>query len=219
MIRACIFDMDGTVLDTVETICYFVNETLAKYGARGISVDECRLFVGNGARRLIERAVASRGIAPTLIPQIIDEYNVAYAANPTYLTRPYDDVCELIAALRHRGISVGIASNKPHFVTRPLAEHFFGDSVGAVLGARDGVPLKPDPSAARAVLEALGASPTECAYIGDTGVDMQTGKNLGATLVVGVSWGFREREELAANGADVIVNEPLQILREVARID
>ena len=109
-------------------------------------------------------------------------------------------------------------ANKPDFLTRPLAERFFGALVDEAVGGKDGVRLKPHPDAVLLLLESFGADTSECAYIGDTSVDMQTGKNLGARITIGVPWGFRSVDELASNGADVIVNNPLQILDEVSKL-
>ena len=219
MIKACIFDMDGTVLDTIGTITYFVNVTLEKFGIRKISEDECKIFVGNGARLLIERTLKSRGLEDEkLICEVLDSYNAAYDADPNYMTKPFDKITELLAALRAHGIKVGIVSNKPDFITRPLSEHFFGELVDLTVGGREGVPLKPSPDAVLEMLESLGAAPSELVYVGDTGTDMQTGKNAGAYLTVGVLWGFRKESELRENGADVIVNNPLQILDEVIKL-
>ena len=218
MIKACIFDMDGTVLDTITTITYFVNETLKKFGIREISEEECKIFVGNGARILIERALESRGCNPEMLEEVLTSYNAAYNANPLYKTAPFDGITELISALKARGIKIGIVSNKPDFLTRPIARDFFGELVDLAVGGRDGVALKPAPDAVLNMLEQFFVSPGECAYVGDTGVDMQTAKNVGARLAVGVLWGFRKENELLENGADVIVSRPEEILNEVLKL-
>ncbi|MBQ7332815.1 MAG: HAD family hydrolase [Clostridia bacterium] len=220
MIKACIFDMDGTVLDTIGTITYYVNITLRKFGIREISEDECKKFVGNGAKILIERTLKSRGILDAeLLSSVLESYNSAYDENPTYLTAPYEEILDLLSALKSRGIKIGIVSNKPDFLTRPLSERFFGTLIDLAVGGKEGVPLKPAPDSVLGMLKDFGVSPTECAYIGDTGVDMKTGKNAGAVLTVGVLWGFRTTLELLESGADVLVDRPLKILDEVLNID
>ena len=220
MIKACIFDMDGTVLDTITTITYFVNETLKKFEIPEISEDECKIFVGNGARILIERTLKSRGIEDEkLISTVLDAYNAAYDANPTYKTEPFSGIPELLAELKARKIKVGIVSNKLDFITRPLSVRSFGELVDLTFGGKEGVPLKPAPDAVLSMLKEFGVEASECVYVGDTGVDMQTGKNLKARLTVGVTWGFRSLAELLENGADVTVNSPDEILREVLRLD
>ncbi len=218
MIKACIFDMDGTVLDTITTITHYVNLTLKKFGIREISEDECKIFVGNGAKILIERTLKSRGVSLDMLTEILDSYNAAYDEDPNYLTAPFDGICELLSELKSRNIKVGIVSNKPDFLTRPLAERFFGSLVDLTVGGKEGVALKPAPDAVLSMLKELGASSDECVYVGDTGVDMKTGKNVGARLTVGVLWGFRTKEELVDNGADVIAEKPKEILDEVLRL-
>lgn len=210
--------MDGTVLDTITTITYYVNETLKKFGIREISEDECKVFVGNGARILIERIFESRKCDRAMLEDVLASYNAAYDENPVYKTAPFDGILDLLSALKARGIKVGIVSNKPDFLTRPLARDFFGELVDLAVGGKEGVPLKPAPDAVLNMLKELSVSPDECAYIGDTGVDMQTGTNVGAALTIGVLWGFRKKEELVSHGADVIVTRPEEILGEVLKI-
>lgn len=210
--------MDGTVLDTITTITYYVNETLKKFGIREISEDECKVFVGNGARILIERIFESRKCDRAMLEEVLASYNAAYDENPVYKTAPFDGILDLLSALKARGIKVGIVSNKPDFLTRPLARDFFGELVDLAVGGKEGVPLKPAPDAVLNMLKELSVSPEECAYIGDTGVDMQTGTNVGAALTIGVLWGFRKKEELVSHGADVIVTRPEEILGEVLKI-
>ncbi len=220
MIKACVFDLDGTILDTIGTICHFVNVTLDKFSIRRISIEECKIFVGNGAKILIDRTLKSRGIDdPVLKKQVLDDYNAAYNSDPYFMTSPFRGIPELIASLREMGIGIAVVSNKPDFLTRPIVSRFFGDSVDVTFGGRDGVPLKPAPDAVCEAISILGAEGFETVYIGDTGTDMQTGRALGAALVVGVLWGFREEDELRRDGADVIVSYPSEILTEVQKVN
>ena len=212
--------MDGTVLDTIGTITYYVNVTLKKFGIKEISEDECKIFVGNGAKLLIDRTLKSREVYDVdLASRVLESYNLAYDENPTYLTRPFEKIIELLEELKKRNIKIGIVSNKPDFLTRPLAERYFGSLVDSTVGGKDGVPLKPSPDSVLNILSEFGCEPTQLAYIGDTGTDMETGNNAGAALTVGVLWGFRSEEELRHFGADVIVKHPLEILDEVLKID
>ena len=216
MIKACVFDLDGTILDTIGTICHFVNATLEKFNIEKISIDECKIFVGNGARTLIERTLASRGITDSqTIQQVLDDYNALYNSDPYYMTAPFQGITELITSLREMGIGIAVVSNKPQFLTRPIVSRFFGSLVDVTFGGREDVPLKPAPDSTAEAISLLGAESWETVYVGDTGTDMQTGRALGAALVIGVLWGFREEPELIANGADVIVSHPLEILRKI----
>lgn len=215
-IKVCLFDLDGTVLDTIHAITDFVNTTFAAFSLAPITEEECKIFVGDGARRLIVRALASKGVTdPGFVETILSAYNQAYNADPLRLTAPFEGILPLFRALRARGIRIGILSNKPESATVPLVRHFFGDLADITHGGREGVPLKPDPTVCFAMLNELGASPKETAYIGDTNVDMKTGKALGAALTIGVLWGFRSKEELISGGADVIVTDPCQILEQI----
>lgn len=220
MIKACVFDMDGTVLDTIGTITYYVNKTLEEFSLSPITIDECKVFVGNGARLLIERTMHSKGIdEPETVNKVLARYDALYNSDPLYLTDAFPGIHKLFEELKLRGISIAIVSNKQDFLTRPISERFFGKSVAVTIGGREGVRLKPHPDSVLEALSVIGAEPSETVYVGDTGVDMQTGKNVGARLTVGVLWGFRSERELWENGADVVVNEALQILDEVLKLD
>ncbi len=216
MIKCCIFDLDGTVLDTINTITYYVNITLEKHGIEKITVDECKYFAGNGARLLIERSLASKGITDEeTIAALLDEYNAAYNANTRYLTKPFDDINDLLLSLKEHGIKIAVISNKPNPTVQPIIDCFFKDVFDVALGGLEGVPLKPDPAVPRLVLEKLGISERETAWIGDTSVDVQTGKNLGVSLNIGVLWGFRKIDELVGAGADIVVERADEILSAV----
>ncbi len=212
MIKYCIFDLDGTLLNTLPTILYYLNDTLAAFGYPSATEEECKRYVGDGAYKLIERALADRGERDVaVIERVLSVYKQAYDDAPLYLTEPYEGICELLSALSSAGVMLGVVSNKPDFATRKVVSSFFGDRFSYVVGARDGVPLKPSPDSAVELVCKMGGAPSECAFIGDTGVDIVTGKNMGAALSIGVLWGFRDEGELCSAGADATVSHPNEI--------
>lgn len=211
-IRACLFDLDGTLLDTLPSIRHFLNASLTAAGIAPLTVEQTRRFVGDGARRLVERALLAGDAPLSLLPEVLPRYNATYDASFSYLTAPYPGIPEALAALSRAGLSVAVLSNKPDPTTRQLVQHFFADSVQVAYGAREGIALKPDPAAPLALCEELGVRPDEVAYFGDTAVDIHTGHAFGAALTVGVLWGFREREELCEAGADRLLISPSQIV-------
>ena len=216
MIKCCVFDLDGTLLDTIATITYYVNLVFSKRNIEKITEHECKYFVGSGAKLLISRALKSRGIEDEkLAAEILGEYSAAYSADTLYLTEPYADIEEMLSLLAEKGIKLAVLSNKPDVHTKDLVAKFFPSVFKTVQGAAAGVALKPSPDALFAIFARLSVSPREVLYIGDSEVDMQTGRNAGAGKTVGVSWGFRTREELIESGADVICDSPLEILKEV----
>ena len=205
MIKAVIFDLDGTVLDTIITITHFVNKTLQKYGISSITESECKMFIGDGARKLIERSLASKGIFDEkALGKILPEYNSAYDENPFYLTEKYEGVESLLFELKSSGIKLGVISNKPHPTTVSAIAHFYPNIFDAVVGGKDGVPLKPSREAGEAMLAELGALAEEVIYVGDSGVDMTFGKAIGAAYTLGAGWGFRGKDELLSAGADCV---------------
>lgn len=208
--------MDGTVLNTLPSITFFMDRTLKKFGLPAIGEENCRRFVGNGARVLVARVFDYLGLDKgdaALFDAIYRDYKEGYDADPLYLTKPYPGILSLLTSLREAEIGVGIVSNKPHTAVLPLARHFFGDLVGEVQGAADGLPLKPDPAAVRQVMHCLGGTESSTAYVGDSEVDIATGHALGAARTIGVLWGFREKEKLA--GADLLVSHAEEILPAV----
>lgn len=217
MIKACVFDMDGTVSDTINSIAYFGNNALEKYGLKGYAPDAYKLMVGNGASILVRRMVEGNGCTDEEVyKQVLKEYNTTYDNDFLYLTEPYDGILELLDALRARGILTAVLSNKPHNTTLKVAEALFGDRFDVVFGQREGKPIKPDPTVLNEILADWGISPDECMYLGDTGTDMQTGKG-GKAFTVGVLWGFRSEQELRENGADAIISTPDEALQYLER--
>ena len=213
MTKLCIFDLDGTVLDTVKTIAYYGNYALSKHGIEPIAVKEYNYFAGNGAVNLIKRALRFRdALTDETFEKVFADYNTAYTANTSYLIAPFEGIVETLDAIKAKGIKMAILSNKPHFATCGVITSLFGEGYfDVVYGQREGVPIKPDPTAVLGILQELGAKPEECLYVGDTGTDMRTGKNANLPTV-GVTWGFRGKEELLEGGADMIIDKPQQLL-------
>lgn len=216
MSKCVIFDLDGTILDTISAITYFVNKTFIAEGIEPIGEDDCKYYAGNGARKLIERSLASRGITDEeSIARILEIYKASYDADPLYLTKPFDGIPELLRDLRAAGYKLAVVSNKPHTASYPIVKHFFGDAFDGVSGALDGVPIKPDPTLPQRVLSEFGVECGDSIFVGDTYVDMETGRNLGSSKVIGVLWGFRKREELEGAGADAVVSTAYELFREI----
>ena len=206
-INCAVFDLDGTLLNTIKTITHYLNFALQKSGLSPVSEQECSGFVGDGVRMLILRAIEARGeYTDSLFARMLEDYNTAYDAEPHHLTEVYEGVGEMLRTLAESGVRLAVLSNKPHFATCATIERFFPDTFDVVLGGREGVPLKPNPTALIDAIASLGASPAQCAYIGDSDVDMLTARNAGVALSVGASWGYRSREVLIESGADCIAD-------------
>lgn len=203
-----LFDMDGTLLDTLDDLTAAVDHTLARYGYPLRSRDEVRQGLGNGAARLIA-AMLPDGEATPCFGAILTDYRAWYQAHPCDLTRPYPGVPELLAALRQLGCKVAIVTNKPHGAARALGERFFPGVL--TIGEEAGIPRKPAPDMVQRALDALHAPREGAVYVGDSEVDIQTARNAGLPAI-GVAWGFRGREALLAAGADMIAERAEELL-------
>ena len=213
MYKACIFDLDGTLTDTLESLVFSVNKTMEEIGLPGITEDQCRRFVGNGAKVLIEKTLQACGDEKLdYFEQAMNAYLRIFDANCTYHVKPYNGVTKLLKDLKERGIRLAVLSNKPDRQAVHVVETIFGEEVfDQVHGQRDGVPRKPDPAAVLQIASGLGAVPEETVYIGDSEVDLETGKAAGMKTVL-VSWGFRGRDALRRAGAECIVDSAEEIL-------
>ena len=213
MIKLAIFDLDGTLLNTIGDLAASCDAVLWQNGLPQHTTDEYRQMIGGGIRRLVEAAIPEHLRLPEYLEKVRQDFMAYYVEHIDIHTRPYDGIPALVAALTERGVKVAVASNKFQSGTEQLVRTFFPDvEFVAVLGQRDGVPLKPDPQIDLEIIAAAGVEPSETMHIGDSGVDMQTACAAGVKAV-GVTWGFRSREELAEGGADVIVDTPEQILQ------
>ena len=212
MFKGIIFDLDGTLLDTIETIAYYGNTTLEKFGFKSIDTKKYNYMAGLGAKHLVKSMLSESGSEDEeVFERVFLDYNKSYNVDPLYKTEVYDGINELICNAKKHDMKLAVLSNKPHEATVDVINNFFDNGTFDIcFGAREGVPLKPDPTPAIAVANKLGLSPEECIYVGDTDVDMKTGKGAGF-YTVGVLWGFRDRQELEENGADIIVSRPEEI--------
>ena len=211
-IHAFIFDLDGTLADTVEDIAAAVNRALVHHGAAPHPLSAFRAFVGAGAENLIARALGEG--SPLAVTDVLATYRQVYAEEMFKRSRPFPGVESLLEALVARGHPVAVLSNKPHAATVNMVEGLFGRfRLAPVFGDRPGVPRKPDPLSALEVAALLGREPAGCLFVGDTGIDMETASRAGM-VGVGVTWGFRP-EELDRSGARHVVSRPEDILRLV----
>ena len=209
-ITTAIFDLDGTLLNTLGDLSDSVNAAILRRGFPAVTEEQTRERVGNGVRQLIARSLPE-GSSETLIDECLDDFRTAYESRMMNRTQPYDGVTPLLRELRKSGVAVGVLSNKYDLAAKSLIRHYFGDLVQITLGERPGVPRKPDPTSALELLRQLGGNAGETLYIGDSAVDMQTAKNAGLTAV-GVTWGFRDAYTLREAGADALVNDPAELL-------
>ncbi len=202
MYKACIFDMDGTLLNTLDSIAYFGNMGLAEAGLTPLPVERYKGLIGNGVKALLSGMVkAAGGEADSSSMSVISKaYNTAYENDPLFLITAYDGIEALLQKLKRDGVKLAVLSNKPDNVTTVIAAQSFPGVFDIVCGQRDGVPRKPDPTALNSMISQLGVNKEDVLYIGDSGVDMQTAAATGVKPC-GVLWGFRSEEELRENGA------------------
>jgi len=208
--KLIIFDMDGTILDTLEDLTDSLNFALKKSGMPKRSLSEVREFVGNGIRKLIERAVPAN--TPTdIVNRVLADFSEHYRQNCANKTSPYDGIPEVLSALRKRGAQTAVVSNKVDFAVQQLSVQYFDGLFDMAVGEREGVRKKPAPDAIYAVLGHFGLEKNDALYIGDSEVDIQTAANAGMDCIC-VGWGFREEDFLLRNGAAVVLNKPDDIL-------
>lgn len=210
-IKLVIFDLDGTLLNTLEDLCFCGNHILEKHGYPTHPLDAYRYFVGNGIMKLVERALPDDVKDPGLVTQIYEEFMEFYQVHKMDKTAPYEGITQLLSSLVQAGIKVAVASNKAHEAMDELMHHYFpGIAFSAILGKRANVPPKPAPDIIFDILQMAQVPAENTLYAGDTEVDMTTARNAGLKKV-GVLWGFRPESELVAAGADFIVQSPMDI--------
>ena len=211
--QACIFDLDGTLLDTLQDLANSVNIALEDFGQPVRTVEEVRAFVGNGVRKLMQRAVPE-GTDEDLGERIYERFLEVYDREKNHYTKPYDGILELIALLKARGIACAVLSNKNDDAVAALCEAHFPNCFEFTQGMRPGVAPKPAPDALFALCTRMGINPEDAVYIGDSEVDVKTAQAAGMRLVA-VTWGFRRREMLAKTGAKEMIDAPRELIEKL----
>ncbi|MBQ2075217.1 MAG: HAD family hydrolase [Muribaculaceae bacterium] len=213
MKQLAIFDLDGTLLNTIKDLGEAVNFALDKNGFHTHSIASYPFFVGNGVRRLIERSLPEDARKQsTVVETMLRDFKQYYNEHNTDRTQPYDGMPELLHQLQEQGVKLAVASNKYQQATEKIIGHFFADiDWVAVVGQQEGVPVKPDPSIIFMILSQAKVAKQDTLYVGDSGIDMEAARRA-CVDSVGVTWGFRPVKELKENHANVIINKPIDIL-------
>ena len=219
MIKAVIFDLDGTVSDTVSTIAHFGNMALEHYGLPRIDTEKYKYFAGDGKVVLLHRMLEYHNAdTEEMFKKIEEKYDAEYEADPIYITKPFDGIIDELKKLKERGIKLAILSNKPDNVTIMVARQLFGDLFDIVHGKRENIATKPNPEGTIMLMEELGVTAEECVFVGDTNVDIFTAKNADMKSI-GVLWGFRDEKELSSAKADYIIEKTSEIFNTILKIE
>jgi len=209
--KGVIFDLDGTLLDTIEDITFTLNLVLSRRGYRQYSEEECKMMVGDGMEVLVRRAVPEIAGDDRAINDLIQEYRREYAATYKQHSRPYPGIIEVLTRIKEAGLKTAVLSNKSHEFTVRMTRELLPFDFEVILGAKPGTPVKPDPEPIKQVLQGLKLSASEVIYVGDTSVDMETARVAGI-FAAGALWGFRDAEELLRSGARVLLKTPNDLL-------
>ena len=211
MLKAIFFDLDGTLVNSIDDLADASNAALAQLGFPTHAVDKYRYFIGDGMRKLIERILPEAERNDEMIDKCHKIFRSFYDKNYLNKTAAYDGIEEMLGKLKQEGYKLVVVSNKVDVMAKRIVEEIFSDVFDFTSGKVDNLPTKPDPTLTLSIMEEMGLEPFECAFVGDSGMDMKTGVNTGA-VPIGVSWGFREKEELLENGAEYIIDAPIHIL-------
>lgn len=213
MKKAVIFDLDGTLADTIASITYCGNLALSRFGLPSFGEEDYKHFVGDGAAMLIRRALLAAGDERLEhFDEVYETYLEIFAKDCMYQVKPYEGICALLEELKHLSVRIAVLSNKPDRDSLRVVEALFGKGYfDFVQGQREDIPRKPDPAGVYRIMEAFVLPAGDFLYVGDSGVDMKTGRAAGI-FTVGVLWGFRDRKELVENGADAVISKPLELL-------
>lgn len=217
MIKAVLFDLDGTLADTLEDLAGSGNYTLESLGYPVHKVSAYKYFVGNGIPKLIERILPEAERNESAVNKALNIFMEHYRLHYVDKTKPYEGTVSLINKLSDLGIKTAVVTNKAHEMAERVTEKLFGDSFCAVVGKQESYPAKPDPELTLKTISDLGVKPSECLFVGDSGVDMLTAVNSGC-IAVGVLWGFRDEDELRSNGAQYTVSHPDEIISIIGEL-
>ena len=208
MIKGCIFDLDGTLVDSLEDLANSTNEVLSFYGYPTHELDLYNYFVGNGVRKLVERSLPEDKKDQT--DECLNQFYEVYNRRCLECTYVFEGIVTLLKYLKSKGLYLAVVTNKPDYLAKKICDHYFKDIFVDVIGNREDFPLKPDPTSTLSLISCLNLSKDECLFIGDSNVDIYTGQNA-KMKSVGVTWGFRTRDELVEAGASYVVDFPSEI--------
>ena len=214
-IDTVIFDLDGTLLYTLEDMADSVNHVMAEYGFSQHSVSAIRSFIGNGIRKLLERALPE-GSSAELCDEATEKYRAHYQNHCMIKTQPYEGIMEMLERLADAGIKMAIVTNKNDEASQEMQKHFFSETIHVCYGQRNDIPKKPDRAMIDLALEKLGSLSENSVYVGDSEVDMQTAENAGMPCIT-CSWGYRDREYLVEKGATILVDNPSEIAKIILK--
>lgn len=217
MIDTIIFDLDGTLLNTLEDLKDSTNFALRKFNYPERTLEEVRQFVGNGVQKLIERAIP-KGIENKDFAECLAVFKTHYAQNMYNKTAPYQGIEEMLAKLKQSGIKTAVVSNKFDLAVKELCKKYFGNLIEIAIGESDNVRKKPAPDSVLRAIKELNSKKESCIYSGDSDVDVQTAKNTGISCI-GVTWGFRDRTLLEREGAKYIIDKPLELIDIINEIN
>lgn len=214
--KAAIFDLDGTLIDSLADLADSANEMLAGFGFPRHDLDKYRYFVGNGSRKLIERCLpAEKAADSAFVDEALAKYKLCYDRNLTHKTVCYEGIMDMLTALQAKHIPLGICTNKHQSAADIIVDKLFPkDMFVSVIGDCKDMPRKPDPQKVLLIAAKMGVKPAEVAYFGDTSVDMDTANNAGM-LPIGVTWGFRPQEELVEHGAKILLDTTMELFSKV----
>lgn len=210
MYRTVIFDLDGTLLDTIEDLAAAANYVCRENGWPEHTLEEIKGMVGHGIPNLVKQFSPAEVRSPLIVINTTAQFSQYYGLHNMELTRPYDGMPELLKRLKSSGVKLAVCSNKADPFSRAIVEHYYPGVFDMVRGSLNGMPVKPDPTALREILQKLDARPETALMVGDSDVDIHTGHNAGLKAC-GVTWGFRSRENLVEAGADALANTPAEL--------
>lgn len=210
MIKAVIFDLDGTLVDSLQDLCDSANYALEKFGFPIHEKEKYKYFVGDGIPKLIERVIPRESFTQEIHTKVLKTFMERYRSHYLDKTSPYEGIVQSLCKLKEKGIKTAVVSNKADEMAQRVVDKIFSGEFSYVTGKREDYPLKPDPALTIKIMKDLGVEPEECVFLGDSGMDMATAKNAGC-VAIGVLWGFRTAEELRANGAQYLLDSPEKI--------
>lgn len=213
--KLAIFDMDGTILNTLEDLADSMNYALVQHDMPQRTIDEVRRFVGNGIRKLVERAVPT-GTEAAQVDEVFETFTAYYKEHCAIKTRPYEGIPEVLKQLRAMGVKTAVVSNKADFAVQSLCEDYFPGLFDFAVGDKEGQRRKPAPDSVNAVLDKFGMDKSQAVYIGDSDVDYETSQNADMDVIM-VGWGFRDEEFILSKGAEFVIHTPDEIVEYIKR--